>query len=326
MGWRNLCQEILNPSSSSMRMSELNGGGNYRRDEAGGSTEDRYRRKAGAMSSANNSRLAPSLIASCLIHAIVVILASTFSMSGNRVQHNLIPVGLVELPDVKQETARPEDEEKINSVKKAPVPPKPQVKEVESAESMATRTPLEEPKVLSLTSAPKEEAVKSPESQTTLPTDHVPSNSTAAVDGGASETGAGNLLGQADVGAVSGTGTPGGGSGTPALGAGRGLGAAGLPTSTIPFRTNREATPLQTVRASYPPMALRMGLEGDVTLRIQVDAEGQVTQAEIVKGAGANFDEEALKAVKQARFAAAQNDGENVPAEFMYVYRFRLRK
>jgi protein TonB len=73
-------------------------------------------------------------------------------------------------------------------------------------------------------------------------------------------------------------------------------------------------------------MALRMGLEGDVTLRIEVDPEGQVTKAEIIKSGGASFDEEALKAVKQARFAAAQNDGQNVPAEFTYVYRFRLRK
>ena len=209
-------------------------------------------------------------------------------MDDNRVQQNSIPVGLVELPHVKQETAPPEDEEKINSVKKPPVPlPKPQVKEVQSAESMATKTPLEEPEAPWLTSPPKEEAVKSPESQTTLPTDHVPPNSTAAVEGGASETGAGNLLGQTDVGAVSGTGTAGAGSGTAASGLGRGRGNTGLPPSTIPFRTNREAKPLQTVRASYPPMALRMGVEGDVTLQIEIDTEGKVTKADIVKSGGA---------------------------------------
>jgi TonB family protein len=326
MGWRNLCQEILNSSSSFMRMSELNGAGNYRRDEAGGSTEDRYRRKAGVMSAGNNSRLAPSLIASCLIHAIVVVLASTVFMNGNRVQRNSISVRLVELPSVNQEPARPEDEEKINSVKKPPVPPKPQVKEVQSAESMATKTPLKEPEAPWLTSPPTEEAVKSPEFQTTLPTDHVPPNSTAAVEGDASETGAGNLLGQTDVSAVSGTGTAEAGSGTAASGLGRGRGSIGLPPSTIPFRTNREAKPLQTVRASYPPMALRMGVEGDVTLRIEIDTEGKVTKADILKSGGAAFDEEAVKAVKQARFEPANKDGRNVPAEFMYVYRFRLRK
>ena len=93
-----------------------------------------------------------------------------------------------------------------------------------------------------------------------------------------------------------------------------------------PLRTNREAKPLQTVRAAYPPMALRMGMEGDVTLRIEVDADGKVTKVEITKSGGGGFDEEALKAVKQSRFEPAQKDGKNVPAEFTYIYRFRLQK
>jgi TonB family protein len=73
-------------------------------------------------------------------------------------------------------------------------------------------------------------------------------------------------------------------------------------------------------------MALRMGLEGDVTLRIEVDPEGKVTRAEIIKSGGAGFDEEALKAVKQSPFEPAQRDGQNVAAEFSYIYRFRLQR
>jgi protein TonB len=69
-----------------------------------------------------------------------------------------------------------------------------------------------------------------------------------------------------------------------------------------------------------------MGMESDVTLRIIVDSEGKVSKAEIVKAGGAGFDEEALKAVKQSRFEPAQKEGRNVPAEFTYIYRFRLRK
>jgi TonB family protein len=69
-----------------------------------------------------------------------------------------------------------------------------------------------------------------------------------------------------------------------------------------------------------------MGLKGDVTLRIEIDPEGKVTRAEITKSAGMGFDEEALKAVKQFRFEPAQKDGMNVPAEFTYIYRFRLQK
>jgi TonB family protein len=99
-----------------------------------------------------------------------------------------------------------------------------------------------------------------------------------------------------------------------------------LPAPSGPIRTNREAKAIQTVRAVYPPMALRMGMESDVTLRIEVDPTGNVTKAEIIKSGGAGFDEEALRAVKQSRFEPAQREGRNVCAEFTYIYRFRLQR
>jgi protein TonB len=73
-------------------------------------------------------------------------------------------------------------------------------------------------------------------------------------------------------------------------------------------------------------MALRMGMESDVMLRIEVDPQGNVIKAEIIKSGGAGFDEEAVKAVKQSRFEPAQKDGQNVAAEFNYVYRFRIQR
>jgi TonB family protein len=297
------------------------------RGDAGRNNKNGYRSpQAGVMISINNSSLASSLIASCLIHAIVGFLAPTlFTKGSNRVQQNLIAVRLFELPSVKQETP-PQEEEKLNSVKKMPVPPPaPKVETIKSAEPMATKAPLDQPSPR-LTSPLKEEAVKSPESRTTLPAAHVPPNATGLDEDGASEAGAGNLFGQGDIGVIAGAGTSGRDGDTAASGLGRGPDAPGLQASRIPLRTNREATPVQTVRASYPPMALRMGIEGDVTLRIEIDSEGKVTKADIVKSGGAAFDEEAVKAVKQARFEPANKDGRNMPAEFTYVYRFRLRK
>jgi protein TonB len=73
-------------------------------------------------------------------------------------------------------------------------------------------------------------------------------------------------------------------------------------------------------------MALRMGLEGDVMLKIEVDTDGKVTKAEVLKSAGSGFDEAAMKAVKQSRFEPAQEDGQTVLAEFTYIYRFRLTR
>jgi TonB family protein len=123
-----------------------------------------------------------------------------------------------------------------------------------------------------------------------------------------------------------GSGNAGNGNGSAIAVHGRGSGAPGLPASVPALRTNREAKPLQTARASYPAMALRMGLESDVMLKIEVDSDGKVTKAEIIKSGGAGFDEEALKAVKQSRFEPAQRDGQYVAAEFSYIYRFRLQR
>ena len=123
-----------------------------------------------------------------------------------------------------------------------------------------------------------------------------------------------------------GTETGGAGGGTAIAGPGRGSGAPGLAGQGQAPRTNREAKPIQTVRATYPAMALRAGLESDVTLKIEVDPQGNVTKAEIVKSGGAGFDDEALKAVKQSRFEPAQRDGHAVAAEFTFVYRFRLQR
>jgi protein TonB len=144
-------------------------------------------------------------------------------------------------------------------------------------------------------------------------------------EGGGSEAEMGNLLGGGNIGVVPGAGSAGGG-GTSPSGLGRGFGAPGLPAQMAPIKTNRQAKPVQTVSASYPPMALRMGLESDVTLRIEVDATGQVINAEVIKSGGTGFDEEAVRAVKLSRFEPAHRDGQNVPAEFTYIYRFRLRR
>jgi TonB family protein len=274
----------------------------------------------------DDSKLAFSLVASCLIHAVVVIVVPTaFKNDDSTRRHReLIPVGLLELPPlIKQETP-PRQEETRNPVKKPSLAaPKPKLPKSERDELVAKKPPAEQVLPLGGTSPPTEEAVESRQSHTTLPKNAVPQYPTAPAEVGGAEAGAGNLLGKGELGAVPGSA---GGGGTASSGLGRDSATTGLPAPTSPVRTGREAKPVQTVRATYPPMALRMGVESDVTLRITIDSKGTVTDAEIVKSGGAGFDDEALKAVKQARFEPAQNDGTNVPAEFTYVYRFRLRR
>jgi TonB family protein len=250
------------------------------------------------------------LVTSLTIHGLVLIIASSI-IHNNLQRPDYLPVSLIELS-----VARKTDS--IAEIDKPTSTPTQQLPESKPAMKSEV-THVDQP------TAPfaKEEVTKPVESKLSVPvkTETPAIASTARIEGGSSAAGAGNLFGRSDVGVV-----PGGGGGTAASGLGRGSGAPGLPAQQTILRTNREAKPIQTVRATYPPMALRMGMEADVTLRILVDPEGNVTKAEITKSGGAGFDDEALKAVKQSRFEPAQKDGQNIPAEFTYIYRFRLQR
>jgi protein TonB len=267
-----------------------------------------------------------SLLASCFIHGVAIVLASVIltHTAGLRRQ-DFLPIGLVDLP--RQEQPKPIQKVEAPPEIKKPPPPLPKVEKAKEPKPMA-KSEIVQPKPAPPPAALRKEEPVKPIEVTTPPAKSdgpTPLSPSAKVEGGGSEAGAGGLFGKGDVAVVPGSGTAGGGGGTATAGLGRGAGDPGLPAATL-FKTNQEAKPIQTVRAVYPPIALRMGMEGDVTLRIEVDTEGKVTKAEIVKSAGAGFDEEALKAVKQSRFEPAQKDGKNVPAEFTYIYRFRLQK
>ena len=169
-------------------------------------------------------------------------------------------------------------------------PPPPKVEKAKEPKPFA-KSEIIQPKPTPPPAAfPKEEPVKPVETKPTESTKSEPTPPlapTGRAEGGGSEAGAGDLFAKGDTAVVPGSGTAGGGGGTANSGLGSGSGAPGLPAS--PLRTNREAKPLQTVRAAYPPMALRMGMEGDVTLRIEVDADGKVIKVEIIKSGGGWF-------------------------------------
>jgi len=247
----------------------------------------------------NEKSLGIPLITSLTIHGLVLLVAASIFHS-NRQLPDLLRVSLIEMPAVSEN-------------KKPLAAPIAKLQKNKPA-GQSTSTPLA-----------KEEAVKPVETKPIVPakSETPVIAGTARVEGGGSEASASNLFGKGETGVVPGAGSAGG---TTIAGLGRGSGAPGLPAQPAILKTNREAKPLQTARASYPAMALRAGLESDVTLRIEVDWHGNVTKAEILKSGGAGFDDEALKAVKQSRFEPAQKDGQNIPAEFTYIYRFRLQR
>lgn len=269
----------------------------------------------------NSKSFSLPLFSSCIIHLLLV-LAVSLTMQQNSKRQTLLPIGMVDLP-----ATEPRKLESPPAFKQ-PLPPQPQVEKPKEMRAKNELAAIEKPTPRPVP-ASKEELVKTAEPVPTATAPVAPGPSVlsgGAVEGGGSAAGAGNSFGKGDVGVLPGPGTSGGGEGSAAAGLGGGSGAPGLPAQTAPLKTNREAKPIQSARANYPAIALRAGLEADVTLKIEVDPNGSVTRAEIIKSGGAGFDEEALKAVKLSRFEPAQKNGQNVPAEFAFIYKFRLRR
>ncbi len=74
----------------------------------------------------------------------------------------------------------------------------------------------------------------------------------------------------------------------------------------------------------YPNLALRAGIEGRVFVLAYVNESGEVTRAEILKGIGGGCDEEALSAVKKARFSPGRQRGKPVKVKFSLPIRFQI--
>ncbi|WP_395837377.1 TonB-dependent siderophore myxochelin receptor MxcH [Cystobacter fuscus] len=79
----------------------------------------------------------------------------------------------------------------------------------------------------------------------------------------------------------------------------------------------------ESAEATYPPQALEERLEAKVVLRLTLDAEGQVTQAEVVGPAGHGFDEAAQEAALRMRFEPARRNGTPMPSRILYTYEFQ---
>ncbi len=75
----------------------------------------------------------------------------------------------------------------------------------------------------------------------------------------------------------------------------------------------------------YPPAAEERGIEGVVSLRVLIDATGQVARARVVAARPPGlFEESAVAAVKAWRFTPARNRGQAVPVWATLSLRFEL--
>ena len=91
-----------------------------------------------------------------------------------------------------------------------------------------------------------------------------------------------------------------------------------------PYKVTRLPELASEFKATYPEEARKLGLEGQVVLRLTVDSTGKVAKAVLVKGAGNGFDEAAMDAVKRFKFKPGTEGDEAIATEITYTYTFLL--
>lgn len=86
-----------------------------------------------------------------------------------------------------------------------------------------------------------------------------------------------------------------------------------------------ELVPLTDVRPDYPARAAAAGIEGSVTLRFTVNAEGRVEEIEVLASEPPGvFDRAARRAISRSRFVPRQENGVAVAREATKVFNFVL--
>jgi vitamin B12 transporter len=97
-----------------------------------------------------------------------------------------------------------------------------------------------------------------------------------------------------------------------------------VPPSGSPPVDAHPPEPLETIQPEYPPAAAAAGLEATVALRVGIDAEGKVTEAEVTQPVGHGFDEAARAAILRARYRPARRGQTNVASRISARVEFRL--
>lgn len=75
----------------------------------------------------------------------------------------------------------------------------------------------------------------------------------------------------------------------------------------------------------YPEMARKAGIEGRVFLQFIVNEKGEVENPRVIRGIGGGCDEEALKAIKKAKFKPGLQRGRPVRVQYNLPVVFKLQ-
>ena len=78
-------------------------------------------------------------------------------------------------------------------------------------------------------------------------------------------------------------------------------------------------------KIKYPEIAKKAGVEGRVFVQFVVNTDGSVLDPVVVRGIGAGCDEEAVRAVSQAKFKPGKQRGKAVPVKMSLPITFKLK-
>lgn len=80
------------------------------------------------------------------------------------------------------------------------------------------------------------------------------------------------------------------------------------------------------LRRLYPESERALGREGIVVLALQVQADGRVASAEVVRSGGRAFDETALRVAERLRYSPALDEGRPVGVRLRQAVIFKLER
>ena len=88
----------------------------------------------------------------------------------------------------------------------------------------------------------------------------------------------------------------------------------------------RPPLPYRRLRPIYPATAARAEAEATVDVLVEIRADGEVGDVEVVRWAGFGLDEATVATVRQMHFRPAERDGAPVPVRALLRYNFRRPK
>jgi len=75
----------------------------------------------------------------------------------------------------------------------------------------------------------------------------------------------------------------------------------------------------------YPMLARRLGKEGRVLLKLLIDADGKLSDVEVIEAAGYGFTEASVAAVKKSTYLPGHRDGVKITTRALLPISFRLQ-